>query len=410
MTSLEVKLMALLEVGAPLGLADVGGEGVIHAEVEPGASAFFADVAVLLLDAWDSLDDRKAAEAFIVTGLRVNRDRAGHTRVLTRLVEQPIGDLRPYVAALDARARDSATHDILRVDAAAWLLRLALVDARWKHMALAALTVLEDVDDVHAEPMVSRLAAAAYETFREPEALSILDRQIDRSPLAVQAKTERGIIALAEALDQNGPERIGECLVEAERLLRTAVAADESRRDSRIYLIVAQALGPLAEGRAPTVSLVDELKQEAVVRALWDRTAPGYEWLLPSPAADLDWVPVVDDLQALATDLVQPSWFDAARTMDNVLRAYLHNRSIRNDFGSTARLIQPAVEAAFVRERGLLAHLDQWIVHRGGEAMDVSDATQLRANIRAQIEGAPPGKPRRAVSGRTPFSTPSRPM
>lgn len=410
MTPLEVKLMALLDVGAPLALADLGGESVIYAEIEPGASVFFADVATVLLEAWDDLDDRKAAEAFITTGLRVNRDRAGHTRILTRLVQQPIGELRPYAAALDARARDVGTHDILRVDAAAWLLRLALVDARWKHMALAALAVLEEVDDPHAEPMVSRLAAAAYEIFRDPEALSILDRQIDRSPLAIQAQTERGIIALADALDQDGSESIGERLIEAERLLRTAVAADESRRDSRIYLIVAQALSPLARGHAPAVSLVDQLKQEAVVRALWDRTALGYEWLLPSPAADLDWVPVIDDLQALARDLVQPSWFDAARTMDNVLRAYLHNRSIRNDFGNTAKLVQPAVEAAFVRERGLLAHLDQWIVHQGRHAMGVSDATQLRANIQARIEGAPPGKPRRAVSGQTPFSTASRPM
>jgi hypothetical protein len=402
--------MALVELGTPLGLADLGGEDVIQAEFEPGVSVFFADVAAVLLDSWDRLDNRKAAETLIVTGLRANRDRAGLTRILMRLVEQPVGDLRPYVAALDARARDSAMHDILRVDAAAWLLRLALVDTRWKHMALAALLVLEDVDDPHAEPMVSRLAAAAYETFRDPEALNILDRQIGRSPLAIQAQTERAIIALAEALDQSGPEQIGDRLAEAERLLRSAVAADESRRDSKIYLIVAQALGLLADGRAPEISLVDELKQEAVVRALWDRTAPGYEWLAPSPAADLDWVPVIDDLQTLAVDLAQPSWFDAARTMDNVLRAYLHNRSIRDDFGSAARLIQPAIEAAFVRERGLLAHLDQWIVHHGSQAMDVSDAAQLRANIRDRIRDAPPGKSRRAVSGQTPFSTPSRPM
>lgn len=410
MTSLEVKIMEALDQGALLDLAELGGETALYEQIEPATSPFYADIAVLLLETWSALVNPKAAEAFIVSGLKANRDRAGHARVLTTIADQPATDLRPFVVALEARARDAGVHEILRVDAAAWLLRLALVDPRWKHTALATLIVLEEVDDPHAEPMLSRLAAAAFETFRDREALGILDRQIDRSPDAAQAHTERAIIALAEALDQDTLEEIETSLQDAEHRLKAAVLADATRRDSKVYLILAQALAPIAQGRAPSASLTEALREEALVRALWDAPSPAYDWLVPSPSADLDWIPVVDDLHALATDLAQPSWFDAARTMDNVLRAYRHDRSVRVDFGGTAKLVQPAIEAAFVRERGLLAHLDQWLNFQAGNSIDLGQATQLRANIQARLAGAPPGKPRRAARGRAPFSTTFRPI
>jgi hypothetical protein len=45
-----------------------------------------------------------------------------------------------------------------------------------------------------------------------------------------------------------------------------------------------------------------------------------------------------------------------------------------------------------VRERGLLAHLDQWLDHAGAHQLDLSTVQTLRANIHRLADGAPPGK------------------
>jgi len=62
------------------------------------------------------------------------------------------------------------------------------------------------------------------------------------------------------------------------------------------------------------------------------------------------------------------------------------------DLGLFSNFIRPWIEAGFVRERGLLAHLDQWLDHAGAQQIDRAAAQTLRANIHQLADGAPPGK------------------
>jgi hypothetical protein len=118
---------------------------------------------------------------------------------------------------------------------------------------------------------------------------------------------------------------------------------------------------------------------------------------------------LADDLHRLASDLVQPSWFDAAQAMDGVLRAYSASRSVRPNLADISLLVKPAIEAAFVRERGLLAHLEQWITYYSGQDVGLNDATILRENISRMASASPPGKSSRVAPGRKPSSEKFRP-
>jgi hypothetical protein len=410
MTSIQTIFVGAFEQGRTPTLAEFGGEDVLVSDHALATSGFFGDAASVLLNEWSTLRSQPGAAKFIAAGLRANRDRSALNRAIDELTRALPSEAKPFVAALEARVRDDSDHDVLRVSAAAALLRIAILDQRWKHSALAALGVIEDTDDTFAAPMLCRLAAVAFEQFKDAEALDILDRLCARNDLSGQAHLERGIIQISIALEQDTLPAIAESLDAAEATLRLAVAANVERRDARLYHLVVQTLLPVAhQTRPPSASLSLELRELAILRDLWDAPAPGAEWLVPRPSAELEWVPLADDLHRLASDLVQPSWFDAAQAMDGVLRAYSASRSVRPNLADISLLVKPAIEAAFVRERGLLAHLEQWMTHYTGQDVGPNDATILRENISRIASAAPPGKSSRVAPGRKPSSGKSRP-
>jgi len=148
-------------------------------------------------------------------------------------------------------------------------------------------------------------------------------------------------------------------------------------------------LVPIAEGRnLDDNGLLERLREEVTLHVMWDRPAPGAEWLLPPHGAELEWLPLADDLARIAPRLTEASWLDAGRILQDVVNVYSATRSVRPDL---ERVVRPAIEAAFVRERGLLAHLDQWLSYDGKDRLDSDEVMVLRANIRRAVE-APPGK------------------
>jgi hypothetical protein len=125
---------------------------------------------------------------------------------------------------------------------------------------------------------------------------------------------------------------------------------------------------------------------------MWDAPAAGQEWLLPPREAELEWIPVVDEILRTSLHFAQASWLDASRVLDTVLRLYLSDRAVRPGSGAISNFIQPWIETGFVRERGLLAHLDQWLDYAGSQQIDRTAAQTLRSNINRLADGAPPGK------------------
>ena len=300
----------------------------------------------------------------------------------------------PLMRALDARTRDGASSALARVIAAAGLLRFALRDERWRAAALSSILVLEDVEDDHAGPMVCRLASLAYEQFRDASSLEMLDRLAELPATAAQASFERALVEIGDALDQSDLPAICAGLKRARPWLNRAVMMAEDRRDACAYLLLLDVVLPIAEGQAfESPHAADRLREEVSVRAMWDRPSPGAEWLLPPPGSDTAWLPLADDLVKLAQHLREPSWLDASKVLGEVVNVYATTRSVRPDM---LKVVRPAIEAAFLRERGLIAHLDRWLVRAETSQLDAHDAQRLRENISALAE-PPPGKATRTV-------------
>ena len=371
---------------------ELGGEEAVLSAPHIAETGFFGDVAGALISDWGSLSDQRGAETFISAGLKSNRDRVALAQTVAVLTDSAV-DLRPFVFALEARARDFQTHPILRIEAAAGLMRFALRARRWKSSAIAALVAIEPGDDISAGEMLCRLAAVAFEQFSDDDALDLLSEYAAREPSSSQAAYELGLVHIGRALTYRSLAEIAKGFDDARVWLAKSLDANEARRDSKMYLLLVDILIPLArDQKAPSSELANELREIAVVRQMWDAPAAGQEWLMPPPEAELEWLPVVDEILRIAPDLSQPSWLDTSRVLDSVLRLYVSDRSVRAGSGAVSNFVRPWIEASFVRERGLLAHLDQWLDYAGAQQLDLSAAQTLRTSIRQMAEAGPPGK------------------
>lgn len=374
--------------GEQPSLEALGGEAAIANEAAAlAASRDFDVVTQALVSAWPRLQDKRVALEFLHLGLRCNPHWESLASALEVLVNLPTGDLRQVVRVSEVRVRDTSASPLTRMEFAKALLRLALSDERWGASAVSAILSLDDIEDEYAGPRICRLASVAYERFRDEGLVAMLEELSGHLNTGAQASTERGLIGFMEALDGPDLPAIALRLKSAQGWLRKSVEQDEDQRDAHVYLLLTEMLVPLVEGRAINdPSAVDRLREEVWAHHMWDESGPGDEWLRQERGTELEWLPLTDRLVSISSSLAQPSWFDVAATLSDVLAVYTTTRSVRP---GPERIVCPAIEAAFVRERGLLGHLDQWLERAANGRLDTDAARILRENVQRRLDDSP---------------------
>jgi hypothetical protein len=377
MTTMLQRVQELVSSGSALTLENVGGEDVVLADRSWPMSSVFGDVAEILLAAWTVVVRKGELIEEIVRGLLKNSDPFAVSHALAVIGASSEFELRPAVAALDRRVRDEDGSEAIRVLAASGIVRYALREPRWRSTASAAMQYLEDFSDDYAVSMMARLAAFAWTSFRDSTFLEVLERCTSSS----QATYERGVIELGLAFEQDSLTTIAQRLENAERWFERATHLDDERRDAPAYRALTKILRSFTHGHSVIEGDLSALKALLKVRAQWDAPASGWEWLQPPAEADLQWIPLLDSIAAVSERLSESSWLNAYEVLGEALKLYCAKRAIRPGLAGIERLVVPTIEAAFVRERGLLAHLSQMIDRGVPSGLSVGDAERLRRNV-----------------------------
>src|SRR5260370_11923361 len=199
MTGIEQAVLQASAEGRTPSLIELGGEEAVLLAPDIAESGFFGDVVDALVSDWTNLSDQPAVETFIADGLKSNRDRLVVSHTVAVLIASTL-DLKPFVFALDTRVRDMRAHPILRAEAAAGLMRFALSNRRWKSSAISALYAVEPGADILAGEMLCRLAAIAFEQFKDGDVLDRLTEYAKREPSSAQAAYELGLVEIGRAL------------------------------------------------------------------------------------------------------------------------------------------------------------------------------------------------------------------
>ncbi|MEV4800414.1 hypothetical protein AB0K18_10395 [Nonomuraea sp. NPDC049421] len=303
-----------------------------------------------------------ALEALLASAPLLERIGSRLARELPRHVE----------AALDTGTRAELTQP-----AVAALLRLALSEHANHHRLLALLTDITGDEHATALERLPLLIGVAHDHFGDTSLIDVLIRLENKANLPLATRADAGFeLALAlirQALSSTSHTDAETLLRQARMRLITIDRTHENRLDARAYTAAIDAVLAFSELREPGNSAVEIRTQldDAVSRLetitsqldAWTARLHDLDWLSARGTTQSAWAHLTTTLRVASTRLAEPSWYRPSAALNDLLNVYLASRSIHTHLGVTAdapgALIAPTLETTFLRQDGLLHHLEQ---------------------------------------------------
>lgn len=230
---------------------------------------------------------------------------------------------------------------------------------------LRALDLLLSVTSQDASTFLERLPSLvglALDRWGEDELINVLDRLAEFDEAKADALFELAQVGLRAALEGESLDAILTGLISTRDQFVAVEAMTESRDDATIYrcaldVMVAFAGSPTGTS-ADSSEAIKDLTKAMSQRAIFStRTSMG-SWALPRRQAEIEWYSLAHTLRAATDPLHQSSWLTPIDTLSRVLAAYQAARSVTVISPDGLRtVLEPTVQAAFIRREGLLAHL-----------------------------------------------------
>lgn len=390
----------LLTRGTPVTIEAVGGRAAIEGDVEALLRSPHVDIMV----AWAvsaAPNDVAFADDLVIRGF----ENAGYPGTLRSASNALVAStpVRTRLASRIGKAlerRSTCRSDDLNGLVAAYALetwlRLAVGDVVQKHRFVSVLVDIQADENSLFVEHAAKIVGAAFHAWREQDLLSVLER-LRRNPGASgEATFEYGNALLSVALDGDNQQEVMSGLETARVLFAEAGRIDPDRSDARLYAAVIDVALDFARGasEADLILATRAVKAAAADRAFLLSAGRLPDWLAPRSDRDVQWLELVDSVPRLAADLERPSWLRACEVMDRLLKVYDAEHMIA-DVAGFSRIMRPRIEASFVRERGLLAHLDDRLRDDAFVGDDRESAAALRTRIEEIAAGpSPPGKSR----------------
>jgi len=394
--------LALLEArlanNQPITIDDLGGVEEILADADQLYAAPFLDILADVISAAPPPESAQLHD-FLVGGFDVARDPQSFRDAIDRLIRN--ATLRAAIAQsvvpiFTRRIRQHATEReaLIAAYALEGLFRFALEGDVSRHRPLLELAeVAPDVPGPFAQH-IAKIGGAAFHAWGDDELLTMLHRLLDNEEAEGEAAFELGLAHLARALDGEDMATILVGLGTARLLFERACEADDDRSDARAYRSAIDLVLGFAANRsaADMQGTLTDLVTAARDHSALLRTGSVAPWLAPRQDVDLEWFELARTVQRATDDLGRPSWINAATTMDRILAVYDASCTIAHGDGLRS-VLRPRVEASFLRERGLAAHLDDLLSEGQWPDAQRTIAQNLRTRLdEAYRAGAGPGK------------------
>lgn len=388
----------LLSRGAPVTMEAVGGRSAVEAEADALVRSPHVDVlvgwAVAAAPGDESFVDDLVIKGFEHAGYAGTLRSASDALIASNIVRSRIGVRLSRALEARAASRGDNRNGLIAAYALETWLRLALGQVVHRHRLLSVLVDIQPDENGLFVEHAAKIVGVAFHTWREKDLLTVLER-LRRNPTASgEATFEYGNALLSIALDGDDRKEIMGGLETAGTLFAEAVRLDPDRSDALVYAAVIDVVQGFARGAGETdLGLaVKALEAATADRAFLLSAGRLPDWLAPRQDRDVQWLELLDMIPRLAADLGRPSWLLACEVLDRLLKVYDADHTVADGAGFGV-LIRPRIEGSFVRERGLLAHLDDRLRDNDfvGEDRDVANALRRRIAEMA-AEPSSPGK------------------
>ncbi|MYS82030.1 hypothetical protein [Embleya scabrispora] len=333
--------------------------------------------------------------------------------LLARLGDQPARRLTTHAETALEPDNDHAAY---AQPAISGMLRLAISGQARPHRLLALLTEITGGEPVDALERLPILIGVAHDHFDEPALLDVLTTIENRADLPHATRADAGFeLAQADLRNLQAGDRADTELHLGRALLRlTRLDHDnENRLDARAAAIDAiLAFSALEhdpgsdQTRTRLKNATDSLETTLDDLTAWTFGLHELDWLSARGLAQGAWARLVTALRVAATRLTEPSWYEPAAALNDLLAVYLASRSIHaptdSPTGGISALVAPTIEAPFLRNEGRRHQLQQALLHderftEHPDAIALLHAIQERASHETATGAAVPGK---ALEGR----------
>lgn len=242
------------------------------------------------------------------------------------------------------------------------LTRLGLADDTGRFRALGVLSTVSLADSADLLERLPRLVGLALEQWGEASLEGLLTTLLELPDAQADALFELGQATLRSALEGESLEAVMSGLVEARSRFAAVEAFEEAREDATIYrcaLEVVTSFAGESAGTAIDVSDAVETLSAAVGRRAAFTTRAGLGgWAASRRLAEAEWFALANTLRDASGHLDRASWHTPVATLSQVLAAYQASRSVTvMSADGLRRVLEPTVQAAFLKREGLLEHL-----------------------------------------------------
>lgn len=269
------------------------------------------------------------------------------------------------------------------------LTRLGLTENAARFRALELLSSVTLDDAVELLERLPRLVGLAFDQWREDALEALLNTLVEHPEARADALFELGQVQLRAALEQDSLQGVLTGIATARDLFTSVANMEEGRDDATVFRAALEVLTTFAQ--APTQTGGDTADAMAALSAAMDRRAAFTTrvglggWAAPRRQAEAEWYSLAGKLRIAAGPLEQASWLAPVDTLTQVLAAYQASRSLTVVSADGMRVVlEPTVEAAFLRREGLLEHLRAALE---ADALRDEDRSVARALLHAVSSG-----------------------
>jgi hypothetical protein len=241
------------------------------------------------------------------------------------------------------------------------LTRLGFTEKTARFRALEHLTSvsLEESEDLLER--LPKLIGLALDSWNEDGLSETLHRLLEHDASRVDAAYEIAQLTLRNALEANTVDEVLAGLTAARDQFISVEHMDEARDDATLYRCALELTVTFVAGGPANDAATDSMESlmRAIARrAAWMTRSDLGNWAAPRRRAEVEWFGLARTLRSAIDPLAEPSWNTPGETLVQVLAAYRASRSITVMTGDGLRVVlEPTVEAAFLRREGLLNHL-----------------------------------------------------
>ena len=237
------------------------------------------------------------------------------------------------------------------------MFRYGLEDHRTKLRTLLLFDDLNSDEDGLFAQHAARLVGVAYHHWGEGELRNVLVRLQANDEAADEAAFELAMAAFANALDAKEMVEIETGMNDARALFMSVLNRDANRLDALMHVGLIDIVQSFSAGNDVRFSeRIDNLRRLFAEQRDQMAIAQTPDWLTPRVDREVEWWSLLRMLKSIDNSINRESWRDAGKVLEQVLAIYDAEQTVSIG-GALNALFAPRIEAAFVRRKGLAAHL-----------------------------------------------------